>query len=102
LQDYLFGMVGIIPWRCEECEGRFHARPVPFRFLLYAHCGICGNLDLQKISGDHVPGILSFAGRVLRVPALRCAPCRNKFFTVRPQHQQAHSLEEVSSTDRAA
>jgi hypothetical protein len=101
LQDYLFSSVGIVPWRCEKCEGRFHARSLPFRYLLYAHCAICGNLDLQKISPEHVPGILAFAGRLLRIPALRCEPCRYKFFTVRPLNEVARRME-VSSTDRAA
>jgi hypothetical protein len=101
--DYLFSIVGIVPWRCEQCEGRFHSRSLPFRFWFYAHCGICGNLDLQKISPEYVPGPLSFAGRLMRLPALRCEPCRNKFFTVRPLYPEA--LREVvpsSETDQAA
>jgi hypothetical protein len=46
---------------------------------------------------------LSFAGRFMRLPALRCEPCRNKFFTVRPLYAEVQR-EEVSSgeTDRAA
>jgi hypothetical protein len=101
MQDYLFAMVGIIPWRCEDCERRFHARPLPFRYLLYAHCSICGNLELQKISPEYVPGMLSFAGRLMRIPALRCEPCRYKFFSVRPLNENARRMT-VSSDDRAA
>jgi hypothetical protein len=93
--------VGIIPWRCQDCESRFHARSLPFRYLLYAHCGICGNLELKKISSEHVPGMMSFAGRFMRIPALRCEPCRHKFFTVRPVIEDAGQME-VTSTDRAA
>jgi hypothetical protein len=95
-------LVGIIPWRCQECESRFHARSLPFRYLLYAHCSICGNLDLKKISPEHVPGALSFAGRFMRIPALRCEPCRHKFFTVRPLNENGRRMEEFNSTDRAA
>jgi hypothetical protein len=82
--DYLFSAVSIVPWRCEECEARFHASPMPFRQLFYAHCAICGNHDLKQISAEHVPGAVSGVGRLLRVPALRCEPCRHKFFSVRP------------------
>ncbi|HXM96792.1 MAG TPA: hypothetical protein VOA64_21450 [Candidatus Dormibacteraeota bacterium] len=84
LLDYLVDVVGIVPWRCEACEMRFHARPVAFRFALYARCGICGNRDLQKISPERVNGAMAAVGRVLRVPALRCDPCRHKFFSLRP------------------
>jgi|SRR5271167_960494 len=82
--DYLFSIVSIVPWRCEACEARFHASPMPFRQLFYAHCAICGNLDLRPISAEHVPGVTSIVGRLLRLPAVRCEPCRHKFFTVRP------------------
>jgi hypothetical protein len=57
---------------------------VPLRNLYYAHCGICGNLELQRISAEYVTGMAALIGRVLRVPALRCEPCRHKFFSVRP------------------
>jgi len=52
--------------------------------LFYAHCQICGNLNLQRISADRVPGAMSFFGRILDFPALRCVSCRHKFFSVRP------------------
>src|SRR6202040_4097925 len=58
--DYLFGFAGILPWRCESCALRFYARVMPFRTFLYAHCGICGNLELQRISAEHVPGTTAF------------------------------------------
>jgi hypothetical protein len=57
---------------------------LPFRYLFFSHCGICGNLDLKRISPELVPGPLSFAGRMMRLPAFRCEPCRNKFFSLRP------------------
>ena len=59
------------------------------RNLIYAHCSICGNLDLQRISPGHVPGATSIIGRLLGLPALRCAPCRHKFFSVRPLRREA-------------
>ena len=85
LADYLYyGLAGVLPWRCKASELRFHARHVPLRHLLYAHCRICGNQELQRISGEYVPGAAAFLGRLLGVRALRCAPCRNKFFSIRP------------------
>ena len=87
--DYLLSYVGILPWRCHACETRFYARPFPVRNLFYAHCRICGNLGLQRISPDHVSGAAALLARLFGVPALRCAPCRNKFFSVRPLRREA-------------
>jgi C4-type Zn-finger protein len=95
--DYLFGFVGILPWRCESCTTRFYARLMPFRTFLYAHCGICGNLELQRISAEHMPGKTAFLGRVLRLPALRCEPCRHKFFSVRPLRQEERATARAAS-----
>src|SRR6266478_3532438 len=67
--DYLFSLAGILPWRCGSCELRFHARLLPLRTFFYAHCGICGNLELQRISAEHVPGVTSIPGRILGLPA---------------------------------
>jgi len=66
------------------CETRFHARAIPLRHLFCARCGICGNLELRRIAAQKVPGVTSILGRWLRLPAVRCAPCRNKFFSLRP------------------
>jgi len=84
VSEYLFSAVGVVPWRCMVCETRFHARAIPLRHLLYARCGVCGNLDLQRISADKVSGAASAVGRLLKLPAVRCAPCRHKFFSLRP------------------
>jgi hypothetical protein len=82
--DYFMSVLGSLPWRCENCEARFRARHVLLRNLFHAHCGICGNLELQRISAERVPGIAAILARALGMPALRCEPCRNKFFSVRP------------------
>jgi len=91
--DYLLGFAGVLPWRCGTCEERFYARAAPVRDHFYAHCRVCGNLELQRISGEHVPGVISIFWRVLRIPALRCDPCRNKFFTVRPLLKEVERVE---------
>jgi hypothetical protein len=86
--DYLFSVAGVLPWRCEGCEGRFHARPSPLRNIVYAHCRICGNLELRRIAPEQVPGVMAFLGRLLGFSALRCEPCRHKFFTARPLRRE--------------
>ena len=63
--DYLFSLASTLPWRCESCGARFLARAVPLRNLFYAHCRICGNLELQRISAEYVPGVTSILGRIL-------------------------------------
>jgi hypothetical protein len=80
-----------LPWRCESCETRFHARLTPFRTFFYAQCGICGNLELQRIAAERVPGVTAIVGRILGLPALRCKPCRHKFFSVRPVRREDRS-----------
>jgi hypothetical protein len=40
-------------------------------------------MDLQRISSEHGMGMLSWIFRLLGVPAYRCAPCRNRFFSFR-------------------
>jgi hypothetical protein len=84
----------MLPWRCEACAARFYSRSLPFRTLLYAHCRICGNVELQRISAERITGVTSTIGRLLRIPALRCEPCRHKFFSVRPLH---HEEQPVAS-----
>lgn len=77
-------VAGLVPWRCELCELRFYARAFPLQHHYYAHCRRCGNLDLKRIAPEFVPGSMAWAGKLLHLPAMRCEPCRNKFFTVRP------------------
>ena len=92
--DFLVGITGLLPWRCKSCETRFHARTFPIRDLFYARCSTCHNFELKRISPEHVTGVFSPVGRTLGLPALRCDPCRQKFFSIRP-------LKEKYSTETA-
>ena len=83
-KDYALGMVGLRPWRCAGCQLRFYATAVSFSQFFYAHCGHCGSLELRGVPRESVVGLFSSVGRTLRLPALRCDPCRNNFFTIRP------------------
>jgi len=85
LADYALGLAGLRPWRCGVCERRFYAWSVPPRYIFYAHCMRCGNLDLSYIGREYVTeGPLRWLWHILRVPAVRCQPCRRKFFALRP------------------
>jgi len=77
-------MIGLLPWRCEACHERFYARVMPLGHALRAHCPICGNQDLQRISAEYAEGMFSGLWRLLRVPAYRCEPCRHKYFSILP------------------
>jgi hypothetical protein len=44
---------------------------------------MCGNMDLQRISSEHGNGMMAWLFRWLRFPTYRCAPCRNRFFSLR-------------------
>ena len=82
--EFLFALTGLLPWRCGACDTRFYARTFPIRDLFYAHCSTCSNFELKRISPEHVTGLFSPLGRTLGLPALRCEPCRQKFFSIRP------------------
>lgn len=86
-KDALYSLVALRPWRCRLCEHRFYAWSVPADFVGYVHCTRCGNLDLQHVSRNLVDeGPLRWLWRGLRVPAYRCAPCRFRFFSLRPEY----------------
>ncbi len=99
--DYILFLMGLAPFRCKKCAKRFHARTVTLRYVRYARCGICGNLRLKRIAPEHVQGPLGVVGQMLGIPALRCDPCRHKFFAVRPVLEEDSRLR-MASRDRAA
>jgi C4-type Zn-finger protein len=95
--DYLLSVLGVYPWRCRDCRARFYARLMPLSDSLRAHCPICGNLDLKRISPQHVDTHLGFLWSSARIPAYRCEPCRHKYFSILPQRPS--QLAEASFTD---
>jgi C4-type Zn-finger protein len=98
LTDYAFSVIGVFPWRCRICESRFHARRMSLSDSLHAHCPVCGNLDLQRISSDRVDSRLAFLWRRLSIPAYRCEPCRYKYFSIRPVREKENELAEMASS----
>jgi C4-type Zn-finger protein len=101
IADYALSMLGVYPWRCRSCHTRFHARLMPLSESFHTHCPICGNLELKRISSEHVHSPLGFLWRVLHVPAFRCEPCRYKYFSVLPMRelQPEDKAVHVSSAD---
>jgi uncharacterized protein with PIN domain len=85
MKDFIWSLFGLRPWRCRTCGIRFYGWLVPATYAVYAHCGRCGNLDLQHVSRDRVvEDALAPIKRLLHFPAYRCDPCRQRFFSVRP------------------
>jgi DNA-directed RNA polymerase subunit RPC12/RpoP len=82
-----------VPWRCSHCGNRFRSRTSPFSHLLSAHCAICGNLELKRIAPEHANTFGAPLWRLLGVPAFRCIPCRNKFFTLLPLSKDVEDTE---------
>lgn len=102
IDDYLYSVIGLVPWRCNKCEQRFRARHLPLTYWKYAHCSICGNLDLKRISPEHVSGTMGAVGRLLGLPSLRCEPCRHKFFSIRPLKQLVGEESNEQQEQRVA
>jgi hypothetical protein len=96
--DFLGTLFQLRPWRCRTCDKRFYAWSVALPFARYAHCSRCGNFDLQHIDRDRVDmGTLVFLKRFLGLPAYRCDPCRQKFFSVLPYRKIVPSMVPESS-----
>jgi C4-type Zn-finger protein len=72
---------------------------MPLRDSLHAHCPICGNPALKRISPEHVNSPFGFFWRRLHVPAFRCEPCRYKYFSILPLRHTAERQAEISSGD---
>jgi len=72
---------------------------MPLSDSLCAHCPICGNQELKRISPEYVDSPLSFMGRLLHIPAYRCEPCRHKYFSIRPHRRASSEVGDYSSAD---
>jgi hypothetical protein len=72
---------------------------MPLSHSLHAHCPICGNLALQRISPECVESLSAWVWRFLRIPAFRCVPCRHKYFSILPLYEPRDREVEVASGD---
>lgn len=98
--DYSWCLLGVLPWRCMSCDTRFYARPAPLRAIAYARCRLCGNRELEPVSPTRVSGMFSFIARRIGIPAVRCAPCRNNFHSLRPILPR-EQLEDTPAPERS-
>ncbi|HEY4977984.1 MAG TPA: hypothetical protein VII25_02345 [Candidatus Acidoferrum sp.] len=99
ITDHIVSLFGVYPWRCTDCQARFHSRLMPLSHLFRAHCPYCGNLDLRRISPDFVDSPFAMLCRLFRVPALRCDPCRHKYFSILPLKETDEQAYTASSAD---
>jgi hypothetical protein len=93
VSDFLYSLWGLRPWRCLTCDFRFHAGRVALSFARYAHCPRCGNFEIDPIPRDRVfRGNFLFLKRLAGVPAYRCDPCRERFFSILPVRRIVPSM----------
>ena len=88
LNDYILSLGGLYPYRCRECNYRYHVRRQhrsPRKFW-WAQCPKCFSTEIHRIARDKVPlpGTNIFR-RALGFPAYRCPRCRTRFFDARPR-----------------
>jgi hypothetical protein len=93
------GILGVYPWRCQHCHSRFYSRLMPLSFMFRAHCPHCGNLEVRRISPEFVNTPLGGVWRRLNIPALRCDPCRHKYFSILPVRESAEPFYNTSPAD---
>ena len=86
LNDYILSLGGLHPYRCHECNYRYHIRHQSRRKIWWAQCPKCFSVKIHRISKNKVPLIgTNFFWRVLAFPAYRCPQCRTRFFDLRPR-----------------
>jgi len=98
VMDFAFTLAGCRPWRCHTCDRRFYSWRVALPFSYFAHCPKCGNFDLDRISRERVEyGAMIFIKRLLHLPAYRCDPCRERFFSIRPFRKILPSMQPAAA-----
>jgi predicted RNA-binding Zn-ribbon protein involved in translation (DUF1610 family) len=82
--DFFLGIFGLQPYRCHECEYRYHsqgrgqARPRRSRWV---QCPRCGATGVDPIARHKVPASWeNLPRRILLASAYRCPECRKRFF----------------------
>jgi hypothetical protein len=95
--EYALSILGLLPWRCADCQKRFYGRRVPLRLVVRAHCSRCGNLELESIQRkklEHSVG--ARLATYLGARALRCDYCRYNFASWRPLWRAGKRAERAS------
>ena len=86
--DFLLGLFGLRPYRCDECDHRYHTRGRTRRpRSRWAQCPRCGFTGVNPIARHKVPPTWGdLPRRILFFSAYRCPECRKRFFDYR-SHQ---------------
>ena len=92
--DHLLSLIGLYPYRCRECDHRFHSRRRSAGRgegkLRWARCPRCQSTEIDRISKSKVPPTwTNFLWRWVPVPAYRCPECRQRFYDIRPRKPAA-------------
>lgn len=87
--DYALSVFGLRPYRCHNCNYRFHGRrrsrkrPRQKRSR-WAQCPRCGGTNVNPIARDKVPHTWeNLPWRALPTSGYRCPDCRKRFFDFR-------------------
>jgi DNA-directed RNA polymerase subunit RPC12/RpoP len=80
----VLNLLGIAPFRCQDCDHRFRASIWRIRQMFYAKCPRCHRLDLSKWNVDHYnPPMATRIAVALRAKTVRCEYCRHNFWSFR-------------------
>jgi hypothetical protein len=78
------GMIGILPFRCRQCERRFDARIWNFSLIRYARCPKCLRMELTTWSQQYYnPPAMTVLKLRLGATPYRCDFCRCNFASFR-------------------
>jgi hypothetical protein len=94
LKDYVAALVGLRPYRCHECNHRYHdrsraRRPPREPYSWRAVCPRCGFTGVNRIPRRKVPPTWgNLPWRMLPAYAYRCPECRKRFFDYRPPERK--------------
>ena len=98
LRDYLLSLTGLRPYRCHECNHRFHDRSrsrsqARQKYSRWALCPRCTFSGVNRITRDKVPRTwANLPWRLLPIFAYRCPECRKRFFDYRPARPKEAEL----------
>ena len=85
VSDHFLGLFGLRPYRCHECDYRYHERGrTRPRRSRWAQCPRCGFTGVDPIARHKVPPTwANLPRRILFFSAYRCPECRKRFFDYR-------------------
>jgi hypothetical protein len=84
LSDTALSVLGLVAFRCLDCDHRFRASIWRARQVLYAKCPRCIRLDLSKWNTTHYnPPFTTSLAIACGAKCVRCEYCRHNFWSFR-------------------